>query len=97
MQAFANIGVMAAWTGLIFMAWLLVKERGMKDRELCSACVGVIFSLLIIWLIGTLIFLWTPTGFYFLFFVTPPTNQLLLIPIAVITLDFLWQASNLRD
>ena len=96
MQAFANLGVIAVWTGLIFVAWLLVKERGMKDRDLCAECVGIILALVVIWVVGSLIFLWTPTGIYFEIFLEG-YNLLLLVPIGVITVDFFWQIKNLKN
>ncbi|MFW9920121.1 MAG: hypothetical protein ACFFED_11005 [Candidatus Thorarchaeota archaeon] len=95
MQVFINLGLIAAWTGLIFVAWLLVRERGIKDRDLCAACAGVTSALSIIWLLGTLIFLLTPSGIYFDFFLEG-YNVLLIVPPAIICIDLLRQIMSLR-
>ncbi len=96
MQAFNNIGVLATWTGLIFFAWLLVRERGMKDEEICRECVAVSFTLLIIWILGSFGFLLTPTGLDSGFFLEE-FNFLLFAPMILIALDTILQAKKLRQ
>jgi hypothetical protein len=96
MQAFNNIGVLAAWTGLIFFAWLLVRERGMKDKQVCKECVAVSSTLLVIWFIGSLVFLWTPSGLDSGFFLEG-FNFLLFAPMILIIIDTLWMAHQLRE
>ena len=96
MQTLANPGFLAAWSLLIGMAWLFVRERGIKDRQLCTACVGVCVALLAIWLLGTVVFLWSPTEQFQYEILFQGLNFLVLVPVILMALDLFWQIRKLK-
>ncbi|MDF1539033.1 MAG: hypothetical protein P1Q69_09025 [Candidatus Thorarchaeota archaeon] len=96
MQTLADPGFLAAWSLLIGMAWLFVRERGIKDRQLCTACVGVCVALLVIWLLGTMVFLWSPTEQFQYGMLFQGLNFLILVPVVLMVIDLILQIQKLR-
>ncbi len=95
MQAFNYLGILASWTGIILIAWLLVKERGIRDKDLSDVCASISTSLLVIWVIGMLAFLWTPTGLHLLVIIEN-LNFIVLIPVLIMAVDVMIQIRRLR-
>ncbi len=96
MQTLADPGFLAAWSLLIGMAWLFVRERGIKDRQLYTACIGICGVLLIVWLLGTVVFLWQPTEQFQYGVLFQGLNFLILVPVVLMVIDLIWQIQKLR-
>jgi hypothetical protein len=96
MQIPGGPGLIGAWTLLILLAWLLVRERGVKDNELCMPCLVVSLSLLITWGIGTLVLLVDATGTVYLHVLLEGVNVLVFVPVILMLLDLGWQHRGIR-
>ncbi|MFW9907406.1 MAG: hypothetical protein ACFFEF_02420 [Candidatus Thorarchaeota archaeon] len=96
MQILGDPGLLAAWSLLIGLAWLFVREKGIKDRQLCRACVAICTALLAIWTVGTTIFLMTPEGTIRYYILFDGLNILVLLPVFLMVMDLLWQIGKLK-